>query len=257
MLLLYQNKLNMEKIKVITRLTNREMSAHDFINYCKNIVVNLKNIFSDLKMVSIWDDSTNSKFYFENNLANFSVQNLDKILIYNPEEDVFQNDNEQDKNLYENSKSWIGFNTLLYLSKDKSEASDLSINITQGASEKNKTALINIEFSDEFLTTLTKDFSIKLIESLEKSGDLVYAVVISNELRRKVKTSGQNLWIGYLTYFQHKNIKINLPDSVNSINYDKGILIDLGEKIEISDEAVNKAVTIRNILGDEALNYSS
>lgn len=90
MLLLYQNKLNMEKIKVITRLTNREMSAHDFINYCKNIVVNLKNIFSDLKMVSIWDDSTNSKFYFENNLANFSVQNLDKILIYNPEEDVFR-----------------------------------------------------------------------------------------------------------------------------------------------------------------------
>ncbi|STC99636.1 hypothetical protein [Chryseobacterium carnipullorum] len=124
----------------------------------KNIVVNLKNIFSDLKMVSIWDDSTNSKFYFENNLANFSVQNLDKILIYNPEEDVFQNDNEQDKNLYENSKSWIGFNTLLYLSKDKSETSDLSINITQGASEKNKTALLILNFLMNFLKRSQKIF---------------------------------------------------------------------------------------------------
>jgi hypothetical protein len=247
----------MEKIKLITRLTNREMSAHEFINYCKSVIVNLKNTFSYLQMVSTWDDSTNSKFYFENNLANFNTQNLDKILIYNPEEDVFQNDNEQDKDLHENSKSWIGFNTLLYLSKNKSETSDISINITQGASEKNKTALINIEFSDEFLKTITKDFSIKLIESLEKSGDLLYAVVISNEFRRKVKTGGQNLWIGYLTYFQDKNIKNLLTNIVNIINFDKGILIDLGEKIEVSDETVNKAVKIRNILGAQALTYSS
>lgn len=247
----------MEKIKLITRLTNREMSTHEFINYCKSVIVNLKNTFSYLQMVSTWDDGTNSKFYFENNLANFNTQNLDKILIYNPEEDVFQNDNEQDKDLHENPKSWIGFNTLLYLSKDKSETSDISINITQGASEKNKTALINIEFSDEFLKTITKDFSIKLIESLEKTGDLLYAVVISNEFRRKVKTGGQNLWIGYLTYFQDKNIKTLLTNIVNIINFDKGIIIDLGEKIEVSDETVNKAVKIRNILGAQALTHSS
>jgi len=247
----------MEKIKLITRLTNREMSTHEFINYCKSVIVNLKNTFSYLQMVSTWDDGTNSKFYFENNLANFNTQNLDKILIYNPEEDVFQNDNEQDKDLHENPKSWIGFNTLLYLSKDKSETSDISINITQGASEKNKTALINIEFSDEFLKTITKDFCIKLIESLEKTGDLLYAVVISNEFRRKVKTGGQNLWIGYLTYFQDKNIKTLLTNIVNIINFDKGIIIDLGEKIEVSDETVNKAVKIRNILGAQALTHSS
>lgn len=247
----------MEKIKLITRLTNREMSTHEFINYCKSVIVNLKNTFSYLQMVSTWDDGTNSKFYFENNLANFNTQNLDKILIYNPEEDVFQNDNEQDKDLHENPKSWIGFNTLLYLSKDKSETSDISINITQGASEKNKTALINIEFSDEFLKTITKDFSIKLIESLEKTGDLLYAVLISNEFRRKVKTGGQNLWIGYLTYFQDKNIKTLLTNIVNIINFDKGIIIDLGEKIEVSDETVNKAVKIRNILGAQALTHSS
>jgi len=166
---------------------------------------------------------------------------------------VFLNDDRSDKDLYSNSKSWIGFNSLLYLSKDKNESSDLSINIIQGAYNSDKTALINIEFSDDFMKSVTKEFVIKLIESLEKTDDLYYAVIISNELRRKVNENGQNLWIGYFTYFNNKIAEIYFE---NIINLNKGLLIYLSDKIELSALNVNKALEIRDILGNEILNYN-
>ncbi|WP_312992359.1 hypothetical protein [Chryseobacterium flavum] len=245
----------MEKIKLISRLKNREMSAHEFIDYCKNIIINIKNKFNDLHMVSTWDDSTDSKFYFQNDLMDFNGQNLDKILIYNKEEDVFSNQDGQDKDLHENSKSWVGFNTLVYISREKSEVSDISVNITQGAAEKNKTALINMEFSDEFLNDITKESLIKIIKSIELSGDLIYAVIISNEFRRKVKTAGQNLWVGFLTYFENRNEARALPDTIRIHDSENGIIIDLDDNMETSDQNISKAVKIREILGPEMLNY--
>lgn len=245
----------MEKIKLISRLTNREMTAQEFIDYCKKIIVNLKITFPYLEVISTWDESTNSKFYFDNNLSNINGQNLKRILIYKEAEYVFLNDDQSDKDLYSNSKSWMGFNSLLYLSKNKKESSDLSINITQGACNSDKTALVNIEFSDDFIKSITKEFVIKLVESLEKTDDLYYAVIISNELRRKVKQSGQNLWIGYFTYFNNK-LAENYFENINIINLSKGVLMYLSDKIELSALNVNKALEIRDILGNELLNYN-
>ena len=81
------------------------------------------------------------------------------------------------------------------------------------------------------------------------------AVIISNELRRKVKQSGQNLWIGYFTYFNNK-LAENYFENINIINLNKGVLIYLSDKIELSALNVNKALDIRDILGNELLNYN-
>ena len=239
----------MDKIKIITRLQSIEMNAHEFINFCKEIIVNIKDeLFQDVT-VSTWDDSVNAVYHFQNNLSDFNVESLEKIIIANKGEDVFKNENENDKELRKNSKSWAGFSSLLYIKKNKeSEESEISISITQGAYEANKTAFVNVEFSDSFLKLISKEFLIKIIKCIEMTGILNYAVVISNDFRRKVKTNGQNIWVGYLTYFKNQKINNMLPGIVSIIELKDGFIIDLNEKLEISAESIDKAIEVRNIL---------
>ncbi|MEF2248263.1 Imm52 family immunity protein [Paenibacillus sp. IITD108] len=218
----------MDKIKIITRLQSIEMYAYEFINFCKEIVVSIKDELHQDVTVSTWDDSVNAVYHFQNNLSDFNVENLEKIIIANKEEDVFKNENENDKELRKNSKSWAGFSSLLYINKNKeSEESEISISITQGAYEANKTACINVEFSDSFLKLISKEFLIKIIKCIEMTGSLNYAVVISNDFRRKVKTNGQNIWVGYLTYFKNQKIHNMLPGIVSIIELKDGFIIDL------------------------------
>ncbi|MBP1995843.1 hypothetical protein [Paenibacillus eucommiae] len=238
----------MDKIKIITRLQSIEMYAHEFINFCKEIVVNIKDELLQDVTVSTWDDIVNAVYHFQNNLSDFNVENLEKIIIANKGEDVFENENKNDKELRKNSKSWAGFSSLLYIKKNKeSEESEISISITQGAYEANKTAFINVEFSDSFLKLISKEFLIKIIKCIEMTGSLNYAVVISNDFRRKVKTNGQNIWVGYLTYFKNQKINNMLPGIVNIIELNDGFIIDLNEKLEISAESIDKAIEVRNI----------
>lgn len=239
----------MDKIKIVTRLQSIEMYAHEFINFCKEIIVNIKDELLQDVTVSTWDDSVNAVYHFQNNLSDFNVENLEKIIIANKGEDVFKNENENDKELRRNSKSWAGFNSLLYIKKNKeSEESEISISITQGAYEANKTAFVNVEFSDSFLKLISKEFLIKIIKCIEMTGSLNYAVVISNDFRRKVKTNGQNIWVGYLTYFKNQKINNMLPGIVSIIELKDGFIIDLNEKLEISAESIDKAIEVRNIL---------
>lgn len=238
----------MDKIKIITRLQSIEMYAHEFINFCKEVVVNIKDELLQDVTVSTWDDSVNAVYHFQNNLSDFNVENLEKIIIANKGEDVFKNENENDKELSKNSKSWAGFSSLLYIKINKeSEESEISISITQGAYEANKTAFINVEFSDSFLKLISKEFLIKIIKCIEMTGSLNYAVVISNDFRRKVKTNGQNKWIGYLTYFKNQKINNMLPGIVSIIELKDGFIIDLNEKLEISAVSIDKAIEVRNI----------
>lgn len=239
----------MDKIKIVTRLQSIEMYAHEFINFCKEIIVNIKDELLQDVTVSTWDDSVNAVYHFQNNLSDFNVENLEKIIIANKGEDVFKNENENDKELRRNSKSWAGFNSLLYIKKNKeSEESEISISITQGAYEANKTAFVNVEFSDSFLKLISKEFLIKIIKCIEMTGSLNYAVVISNDFRRKVKTNGQKIWVGYLTYFKNQKINNMLPGIVSIIELKDGFIIDLNEKLEISAESIDKAIEVRNIL---------
>lgn len=238
----------MDKIKIITRLQSIEMYAHEFINFCKEVVVNIKDELLQDVTVSTWDDSVNAVYHFQNNLSDFNVENFEKIIIANKGEDVFKNENENDKELRKNSKSWAGFSSLLYIKKNKeSEESEISISITQGAYEANKTAFINVEFSDSFLKLISKEFLTKIIKCIEMTCSLNYAVVISNDFRRKVKTNGQNIWVGYLTYFKNQKINNMLPGIVSIIELKDGFIIDLNEKLEISAESIDKAIEVRNI----------
>ena len=239
----------MDKIKIITRLQSIEMNANEFVNFCKEIAVNIKDELPQDVTVSTWDDSVNAVYHFQSHLSDFNVENFEKIIIANIGEDVFKNENEKDKELRKNSKSWAGFSSLLYIKKNKeSEESEISISITQGAYEANKTAFINVEFSDSFLKLISKEFLIKIIKSIEMTGCLNYAVVISNDFRRKVKTNGQNKWVGYLTYFKNQNINNMLPSMVSIIELKNGFIIDLNEKLEISAESIDKAIEVRNSL---------
>lgn len=80
----------MDKIKIITRLQSIEMYAYEFINFCKEIVVSIKDELHQDVTVSTWDDSVNAVYHFQNNLSDFNVENLEKIIIANKEEDVLK-----------------------------------------------------------------------------------------------------------------------------------------------------------------------
>ncbi|WP_314242340.1 hypothetical protein [Empedobacter tilapiae] len=244
----------MDKVKIISRLKSQEMT--EFINYCRNILISIKEILPKETTIASWDDESNKLYSFQNSLSDFNEHNLDKILIFNKKEDVFKNFDSNDKELRIDSRSWIGFSTLIYFkSNPKNEESEISISIVQGAFEKNQTALINIEFSDTFLNMATKEVFINLLKVIEQTNDLLYAVVISNEFRRKVKISGQNLWIGYITYFKDKIKKESFPNTLNVSELVHGTVICLDEKMNLTQENINKALEIRDVLGIDVLNY--
>ena len=101
----------------------------------------------------------------------------------------------------------------------------------------------------------TKEVFINLLKVIEQTNDLLYAVVISNEFRRKVKISGQNLWIGYITYFKDKIKKESFPNTLNVSELVHGTVICLDEKMNLTQENINKALEIRDVLGIDVLNY--
>ena len=72
-----------------------------------------------------------------------------------------------------------------------------------------------------------------------------------------MKTAGQNLWVRYLTYFENKNIANNFPDTILVYDSENGIIIDLNGAMKTSDQTINKAIEIRDILGTQTLSYTS
>ena len=104
-------------------------------------------------------------------------------------------------------------------------------------------ASIMIQFSDSFSQELDEN-------TLEQTQDLQYAVVISEKLEDKVPTIGRNLWIGHLTYFSNdlfSELSISVP-GIKMIQTALGQLFSLGDTLDLSEETIKKARTLRDLL---------
>ena len=111
-------------------------------------------------------------------------------------------------------------------------------------------ASIMIQFSDSFSQELDENTLEKLIFCLEQTQDLQYAVVISEKLEDKVPTIGRNLWIGHLTYFSNdlfSELSISVP-GIKVIQTALGQLFSLGDTLDLSEETIKKARTLRDLL---------
>ncbi|MGF7108294.1 hypothetical protein [Treponema pedis] len=247
----------MNKIKIITRLNQREMTAREYISYCKNLLRNIKAVFPEMYL-SILDDN-DVAYFFKNDLSDFGEENLYKIIMED-KEIVYYNPDKNNEDLTVDSKTWSPFSSLFFLKEkreaDKYSVSDISIDISQGSNDINdKIAVAIIKFSDNFTKRLNNSILEKIIYCLEKTGDLKFAVAISDNFRSEVKIKGQNLWIGYLTYFAHKDISRLFKDfkGIEVTETELGTLISLSNKFYLSEETVRKALAIRDILAEKGL----
>lgn len=244
-------------MEIITYLENRELTAREYISYCKELLKNIKTVFPEMYL-SILDDN-DVTYFFKNDLSDFNEDNLYKI-IREDKEIVYYNPDKNNENLTIDSKTWSPFASLFFLDEypktDIYTDVDISIDISQGSNDKDEeVAVIKIEFSKEFSKKINLEATKKLISCIEQTKDLKYAVVISDELWDKVDSEEYDLWIGYLTYFSHKDISHLFKEfkDVGVTETDLGTLISLGNKFDISEENVRKALVIRDILASKGL----
>lgn len=251
------NKMNnMNVVEIIARLKFRELTAKEYIFYCKSFIIEIKKTFPNMYL-SVLDKEDNF-FFFKDDLSDFNESNLYNIIIED-EEIVYYNPNKENKNLTIDSTSWLPFSSLFFLTENINIHSipDISISISQGVKTFSSPAGVTINFSESFFIKINNKILKKIFLCLENTNDLRYAVAISDVFLDSVEDKKYNLWIGNLTYFSNKNIFHLLSKSISNSNFEihtthLGSLIILNS-IESSEENIKKAIEIRDILGKEGL----
>ena len=247
----------MNEIEIIARLRFRELTAKEYVFYCKKIIIEIKKIFPNM-FLSVLDEKDNF-FFFKDDLSDFNEKNLYNII--EDKEIVYCNPEKENKNLTIDSTSWLPFSSLFFLTETENinihSTPDVSISISQGVKTFSSPVGITINFSESLLKKMNNEVLKRIFLCLEATNDLRYAVAISDVFLDSVEGKKYNLWIGYLTYFSIKNISHLLPENISNSNFEiltthLGSLIIL-KSIESSEENIKKAIEIRDVLGKEGL----
>ena len=248
----------MEKLEIMTRIMSEEMTALEYIGFCKRLLADLMAISPDFKNLAIWDDETDKVFYLQDDLSDFDERNFYRI-IHEDKELAYKNSDPNDKDLTLHSTSWAGFHSLFFFSDDKnSDISNITISIDQGSYQSNAIRAISIKFSDTYQSKLTKEFLEAIIATLAKHFKLIYASVYTDEFWRSVFIKKHKLWVGWLTYINRREISDLLPADIEQKPLKDGVLFSLSsERVESTDEKlVQTAIEIRDVLGEKGLlNY--
>lgn len=248
----------MEKIEINFRVKNVEMSAKEYINVCKQLILKLKSTLSNINHIYTFEKD--EPFYFSNDLSDFDTNNLYEIISVNKDEDVYQNTNKGDIHLYENSRSWIGFNSL-FLCKENLESEDNNISFSissLGAYEKDKFSVMKVEFSDEYQSKLNFEIIEKIINIFSETIKLDFAVVYTDEFFDEVFNVDYQLWIGWITFINKLEVEKYLPINIISEKISNGYLFSFSkEKVDSTNKAIiEESITLTNNLGRQGLlNY--
>ena len=245
----------MEKQKLLIRFPNKEMTAREFIAFCKHILCSFQQFAPDMATVGIWSADKKANYYFDKKLSDFENIIFKEMQIEEEKKGfAYINDDKSDKELNLNSKSYGNFALNFGISNNGDENEEISITIWAG--KANETGILNLEFPDKLQQNIS---FVKILQLAEFSINLVkpyYVTVISNEFRRKVGMEGQNCWIGWINYFFNKEVANLLPKNIEKkVFSDGGVLFWLSEEKELSiDEvAVQEAIKIRDILNKKGL----
>lgn len=253
-----QKNNSMNIVEIIARLKFRELTAKEYIFYCKSFIIEIKKTFPNMYLSIL--DKKDKFFFFKDDLSDFNESNLYNIIIED-EEIVYCNPEKENKNLTIDSTSWLPFSSLFFLTENKNtnihSIPDISISISQGVKTFSSPVGVTINFSESFFTKINNEILKKIFLCLENTNDLRYAVAISDIFLDSVEDKEYNLWIGNLTYFSNKNIFQLLSKGISNSDFEiltthLGSLIVLNS-IEPSEENIKKAIEIRNILGKEGL----
>ena len=233
----------MDTLEIISRLSLRPLNAKQYIIYCKKLLSLIKNLFPQMHLYIL--DDKDRLFFFKAHLYDIIIP--DKGITYH-------NPDKNNPHLTIEATSWAPFGSLFFLNRkqaiSKHSVADISISVSQGVEKFSSPATIMIQFSNDFSKELDENTLQKLIFCLEQTQDLQYAVVISDELEDRIPTKGENLWIGYLTYFSNKHFpEFSTPiQGIKVLQTASGRLFSLGNTFDLSEETIKKAISLRDSL---------
>lgn len=241
----------MNTIEIITRFRSRSLNAGQYIAYCKSLLSSIKKLFPQLHLYIL--DDKDELLFFEEDLSNFDETHLYHIIMWD-KRITYHNPDKNNPHLTIDSTCWAPFSSLFFFNRqqniNKNSVADISISVSQGVEIFSAPAIILIDFSNDFIKELSEEVLEKLIFCLEQTHDLQYAVVISDDLEDKVPAKGENLWIGYLTYFSNDYFhKLpTIPQGIKVTQTVLGKLFSLGNTFDLSEETVKKAIALRDLL---------
>lgn len=248
----------MEKQRLLIRFPNQEMTAREYIAFCKHILHAFQQFAPDMATVGIWSLAKKADFYFDKKMPDFEDIILKEMQIEGKEY-AFINENKEDKGLHLDSKSYGNFAFNFGLSNNGDESKEISISIWAG--DKSKIGLLNVGFRNKLQPNLNLSNLLKL---LEFNIDLVhpyYAIISSFKFTEKINKEENDIEIGWITYISHKEVVNLLPKNVErKVLPNGGVIFWLSEEKALSTDeiAVQKAIEIRDILGArKLLNYQS
>ncbi len=240
----------MEKIILNFSIAKEEINAEEFIAFCKKIIFCLKAYDDIFNSVNVIDVNTCISYFFENDLSDFDAKQL-KLIINEQKDIVYDNSGSDNQSLTEQSKSWIGFSSVIFFGggEDVESTPEVSLTISQGATGSTP-ATIKIEFADKNQKKLTTAYTFGLIEEISKVVKVLDASAISGKffvkVRRKAKPS-----IGWINYTRNKNILTFLKAEEEMRELSDGVIFSIVDRkiFDALDQSViNRSIEISDFL---------
>jgi hypothetical protein len=237
-----------DTIKIVTRFKTGTLTAREYIELSKSIMLGLKKFHKVFEVVNSWGDHPTSWTPIEENFSNF--ENIVLNHIYDDE--VVYTDAAGNKVDYSmDARSWVRFSNSYSNVKNPHEDKYL---ISIGAGGESGWGFVNIELPtshfDEFCLI---EKLINLIANLLQIIDLEGAYVYTKTLYDQVVDYDKDydIEIGWLNYLKNKDALTHIPTEVFRESYKNGITFWLDTEISVpTEETIFTAMKTRDILGD-------
>ncbi|SDF90658.1 hypothetical protein SAMN05421827_10269 [Pedobacter terrae] len=235
-----------EKVMLRLRFDKADLTADQYINFCKNILKSLMNFDSYFSDFGSWNLQTNSAVYFSNDFEDFHNKVFQLI---NDENIAYINPNSEDKDLHDHSISPFGFRT--YYTPNSMVESNANISIDVSPTSSSRSSFFIFEFPSERIEEfINSQFAIALLKHLQTILQPIDGTILTKPFFHKVNKKDFDPPIGWITYIKDslkiKEISVDVVKEFTS----NGVILVLKENCPDSNdiEYVNKAIEIRDFL---------
>jgi len=228
------------------RFDKADLTAEEYINFCKNILQSLMNFDSYFSNFGSWNLETNSAINFGDNFEDF----YDKVFLQIKDKEIaFINPNSKDKDFQNESISPFGFRTSYTPNSIIESNANISIDVSPTSSSRSSFFLFEFP-SEQIERFINIHFAMALLKNLQIILHPIDGTIFTKPFFHKVNKKDFDPPIGWITYIKDssriKNISVDLIKEFAS----DGVILILKESCPDSNDIdyVNKAIEIRDML---------
>lgn len=244
----------MEKeIKLICRFDRKEMTAEQYMSFCKMILNELHEFDNFFGAYATYDLKLNKKQYFDESLSNFEE------IVFNQLYDdkiAYINEEPGDKNFYRTSISPFGFSNIYFLNSQVESNAGISLFVSHPTSHSHSNLIIVFP-NENYPKFQELSYCKKLLKKVISLFDPYYAAIIPANFFKKIPTKkNTDLRIGWQTYFKNIEIAEYLPKDVQIEKANGGVFITLADDINSNiteDTIIQRVKRVKEILSEKGL----